>query len=178
MATITSDQIHTFLTELGSQYTRPATLVLLGGGALCLLGSERPTMNIDYVGNDIRKNDLQRVIDGVAEQLQIVIDAVPIEQFIPFPPGSDNRRMLIGQFGQITVYVLDPYTIALSKLDRGFDTDIDDVVFLIRRNFIAFQQLEEVVQNALQRANEFSLDPQAIRSHLQSVQNLLVEGVG
>ena len=135
-------------------------------------------MNIDYVGNDIRKNDLQRVIDGVAEQLQIVIDAVPIEQFIPFPPGSDNRRMLIGQFGQITVYVLDPYTIALSKLDRGFDTDIDDVVFLIRRNFIAFQQLEEVVQNALQRANEFSLDPQAIRSHLQSVQNLLVEGVG
>jgi len=131
-------------------------------------------MDIDYVGDDLRKNDLQRVIDEVAEELQIVIDAVPIEQFVPVPRGSDNRRMLIGQFGQITVYVLDPYTIALSKLDRGLDTDIDDVVFLIRHNLITFQQLEEVVQNAQKRANEFSMDSQAISTHLQSVRGSLL----
>ena len=58
MATITSDQIHAFLTELGSRYGHRATLLLLGGSALCLLGSERATLDIDYVGNDIHKDEL------------------------------------------------------------------------------------------------------------------------
>ncbi|MCL4831458.1 MAG: hypothetical protein KJZ86_03420 [Caldilineaceae bacterium] len=60
MATITSDQIQSFLTELGSRYPQQATLTLLGGSALCLLGSERPTLDIDYVGDDLRKSELQR----------------------------------------------------------------------------------------------------------------------
>lgn len=173
MATITSDQIQSFLTELGSRYPQQATLTLLGGSALCLLGSERPTLDIDYVGDDLRKNELQRVIEQIADEFHIVIDAVPIEQFVPVPDGADRRRVRIGQFGQVTVYVLDPYTIALSKLDRGFDTDIDDILFLIRRNLITIQQLEETTRNALQRAGEFSMDSQAVRAHLQSVQNLL-----
>ena len=175
MATISSDHIHVFLTAVGSRYEKEATLTLLGGSALCLLGSERTTLDIDYVGDDIHKDELQRVIEQVAQELHIVVDAVPIAQFVPMPSGADDRRLLIGQFGAIQVFVLDPYTIALSKLDRGFDTDVEDVVFLIRRNLITIEQLEQVALNALKRASEFDMSSAHVRAHLQTVRRSLLE---
>lgn len=48
MAAITIDHISAFLTEVGHRYQQPATLILLGGSALCLLGSKRATVDIDY----------------------------------------------------------------------------------------------------------------------------------
>ncbi len=174
MAIISSDQIHVFLTAVGSRYEKEATLTLLGGSALCLLGSARTTLDIDYVGDDIHKDELQRVIEQVAQELRIVVDAVPIAQFVPMPRGADNRRLLIGQFGAIQVFVLDPYTIALSKLDRGFDTDIEDIVFLIRRNLITIEQLEQVALNALKRAGEFDMSSVHVRAHLQTVRSSLL----
>ncbi len=44
MASIETAQIQTFLTEIGRRYAQPGTLLLLGGSALCLLGSSRPTL--------------------------------------------------------------------------------------------------------------------------------------
>lgn len=173
METIAADQLNAFLTELGERYTLPATLVLLGGSALCLLGSDRPTLDIDYVGDDLHKDELQRTIEQVAQELHITVDAVPISQFVPMPTGADDRRLLIDRFGDIDVYVLDPYTIALSKLDRGFDTDIEDIVFLIRRNLITMEQLERVALTALARASEFDMNSADVKAHLQTVRELL-----
>lgn len=45
--------IEEFLARLGGRYPKQATLYLLGGGALILLGSSRDTLDIDYVGNDM-----------------------------------------------------------------------------------------------------------------------------
>jgi len=42
--------IQAFLARLGERYEKPATLYLLGGSALLLLGSPRPTIDIDYLG--------------------------------------------------------------------------------------------------------------------------------
>ena len=173
MEPIAPHQINAFLKELGDRCPFPTTLVLLGGSALCLLGSNRPTLDVDYVGDDLHKDELQRIIEQVAQELRILVDAVPIAQFVPMPTDADDRRLLIGRFGSIEVYVLDPVTIALSKLDRGFDTDIEDIVFLIRRNLITFEQLERVALSALTRAREFDMSSANIRSHLQTVRNLL-----
>lgn len=173
MESVAPEQIKAFLTELGDRYPLPTILLLLGGSALCLLGSNRPTLDIDYVGDDLHKNDLQYLIDQIAQELQIPIDAVPIDQFLPVPTGADERRLLIGQFGNIAVYVLDPYTIALSKLDRGFDTDIEDIMFLIRQNLVTLAQLEQVALSAITQGAEFGLDSGSIRTHLQTVRSLL-----
>ena len=102
-----------------------------------------------------------------------MVDAVPIAQFVPIPTGADNRQLLIGQFGAIQVFVLDPYTIALSKLDRGFETDIEDIEFLIQRNLITFEQLERVALTALKRASEFDMSSLDVHAHLQAVRSLL-----
>ena len=176
MASISATQIDHLLTEVGKRYPTPATLILLGGSALCVLGSERPTFDIDYVGHDLRKDQLQSTIEQVAQELRTPVEAVPIAEFVPIPHGADDRRIRIGQFGQIDVYVLDPYTIALSKLDRGFESDIEDILFLIRRQHITIDQLAQVAINALVYAGEFNLVAANVRAHLATVRTLLNDG--
>ncbi|MEZ4859722.1 MAG: DUF6036 family nucleotidyltransferase [Caldilineaceae bacterium] len=122
MAEITVARVRAFLTEVGRQYQQPATLLLLGGSALCLLGSTRATLDIDYVGHDLQKDALQRVIDLVAEEMQLDVEAVPIEEFVPLPEDAQARQLPFGEFGAIEVFILDPYTIALSKLDLALTT--------------------------------------------------------
>lgn len=173
MAEITISQIYTLLIEVGDRYPQPATLTLLGGSALRLLGSPRPTLDIDYVGHDLQKNDLQRLIDQVAQELQIEVEAVPIDGFVPLPDDAATRQLQIGNFGLLDAYILDPYSMALSKIDRGFDSDLADVVFLLRDGLIELQRLEIVIADALKRAKEFSLNPTTMQEHLQDVRRQL-----
>ena len=122
---LTIADIETFLRRLGDRYPHPTTLYLLGGSALCLLGSPRRTLDIDYFGSDRPDPEdvLAATIRSVATELHIEIEGVPLDQFIPLPQDSDSRHRFIGRFGNLIVYVFDPYSIAISKLDRGFETD-------------------------------------------------------
>ncbi len=173
MGNVAPDTIRTFLEALGNRYAEPATLYLLGGSALSMLGNPRPTLDIDYVGSDREPNELQRTIARLADEMQIEVEPVPIEEFVPLPPAAKDRSVFVRQFGALAVYVFDPYTIALSKLDRGLDTDIEDVVFLLKRGYIQLQPLEEIVAVALGHAHEFDLDPAAVRTHLEAVRDQL-----
>ena len=104
----------------------------------------------------------------IARELNIDVEPVPIERFVPLPEGSDKRRIYIGQFGNMNVYVADPYSIALSKLDRGFDTDIDDIIFLVEHNYVVLDELERITVKALSQARKFDFHPE-ILDHLQEL---------
>jgi hypothetical protein len=173
MEGLAEEAILVFLEEVGRRYLQPAELLLLGGSALCLLGSPRPTLDIDYVGDDLSKNEFQQCIDQVAQDMGLVVEAVPIAGFVPLPTEAEQRKVSVGQFGAIQVHILDPYSMALSKIDRGFDTDIEDVVFLIQRGFIRFDHLRTLVGEALERAGEFSLSKPEMRDHLNAVEQQL-----
>jgi hypothetical protein len=82
------------------------------------------------------------------------------------------RQIHIGQFGNLDIYVADPYSIALSKVDRGADTDYDDLLFLIKNGHVAMEKLEAVLQEALPYAREFDLEPD-ILAHWQELQKRL-----
>lgn len=174
MAEITVSQIITLVTEIGQRYKQPATLLLLGGSALRLLGSSRPTLDIDYVGHDLHKEPLQLVLEQVAQEMGLEVEAVPIEEFVPLPREAQQRQLPIGLYGTLHVYILDPYTIALSKIDRGFDTDIEDIIFLFRQGLITLPQLEIVVSEAMVQAQEFGLNPRAMLAHLQDVRQQIL----
>jgi len=172
MNSVSRQNIQEFLERLGNRYSKQTKLYLLGGSALILLGSSRDTLDIDYVGDDIQKDDFQIIIEEIAGELELETEAVPIDRFIPLPEGSEQRRIRIGQFGNVDVYVTDPYTIALSKLDRGIDADLEDIVFLIQRNHINLKELERITQNAISQARKFDLHPD-ILAHLQELKSRL-----
>ncbi len=107
----------------------------------------------------------------IAKEQKIYIEPVAIERFIPLPDGSEERTIRIGQFGNLEVFVADPYCIALSKLDRGFDTDFDDLVFLVQKNIVEFQLLERITEISLSRAREFDMNPTEVLAHLRELKN-------
>ncbi len=173
MAKVESDQIRALLDAVGKRYPSSVQLYLLGGSALCLLGSPRPTLDIDYVGDDLKKDDLQKVMEEVAHEMGLDVEAVPIERFTPVAHDGYQRSLPFGTFGNLEVYIFDPYSIALSKIDRGFDTDIDDVVFLVQSELITLEELERFTRESLPRAREFDFTPAEMLAHLQVVRERL-----
>jgi hypothetical protein len=167
-----NDELQTILQSMGERVPPSSRLVLVGGSALTLLGSLRPTIDIDFVGDDIHPNKLHQSIMQIAKEMKIHVEPVPIERFVPLPQGSEERSIRVGQFGNLEVYVADPYSIAFSKLDRGFDTDFEDIVFLVRHNFIAIGELECITRDALSHARKFDLHPD-ISAHLQELNRRL-----
>lgn len=109
----------------------------------------------------------------IAKELRIQVEPVPIERFVPLPEGSEQRAIPMGQFGNLNVYVADPYSIAISKVDRGLETDFDDLVFLIQHNHIDLKKLERLLQDALPQAGKFDFHPDVL-SHFQELKKRLV----
>jgi hypothetical protein len=169
---VDNSELHSVLNDLGERVPPASQLVLVGGSALMLLGSPRPTLDIDFYGDDIHPSELHRQILNIAKELKVNIEAVPLDRFIPLPEGSEDRKIAIGQFGNLDVYVADPYSIALSKVDRGLKEDFDDLVFLIEHNYISLELLEEIIQSALPHAGKFDFHPE-ILEHVQALKNHL-----
>jgi hypothetical protein len=130
---LTSISLIEFLKNLGDKYPDKAKFFLLGGSALCLLGNPRETLDIDYTTglSSEKGKDFECVIQEVAGQLKLDVESVPLAEFIPLAPDSFERHKFLGRYGNIDVYIFDLYSIALSKLARGFDSDLEDVEFLI-----------------------------------------------
>lgn len=166
-------QLQSVLQLLGERVPACSRLFLVGGSALALLGSPRLTIDIDFIGDDVSPSELHKTIMQIAKELKIYVEPIPIERFIPVPDGSDERNIRIGQFGNLEVYVADPYSIALSKLDRGFDTDFDDLVFLVQRRLVDIEELARITRDALLRAHEFDMNPTEILAHLQELKSRL-----
>ena len=137
-----------------------------------MLGNPRLTIDIDFWGDDIHPNPLHQSILQIARELKIFIEPVPLERFVPLPQGSEERTIHVGQFGNLEIYGADPYSIALSKLDRGADTDLEDIVFLVQPGHINLGEFERMVREALPLANQYDFNPD-ILEHLQELNRRL-----
>jgi hypothetical protein len=171
MEPVTATNLRLFLQRLGERYSDPATLYLLGGGALCLLGSPRVTLDIDYIA-EVTEEDaarFQAVLAELAAEMQLDLENVPLAEFIPLPPGARERRRALGRFGQLEVYIFDPYSIALSKIARGFEADVEDVVFMLEQGVIEFDELERLFEQVLPKASEADIVPQEFSSYFEEL---------
>jgi hypothetical protein len=165
------DEIRAFLERLGEQYSQPFELYLLGGSALCFLGSQRRTVDIDCT-IEAMPSELEAAVDDVARELHLEVEIIPIDEFIPLPPAASTRHQSVGNFGNISVYVYDPYSIALSKIARGFETDIQDVLFLLHQGLIDLDKLSQYVEESLPVAWNYDIDPNEMKDHFRAVKQL------
>jgi len=167
-----SAEIQSVLQMMGTRVPPASRLVLVGGSALSLLGSLRPTVDIDFIGDDLHPEPLHQLILQIAEELDIDAEPVPLDKFVPLPQGNEERVIRMGQYGNLEIFIADPYSIALSKIDRGADTDYDDLVFLVQHNHVDMDTFERVIQEALPHASQFDFHPDILK-HLQELKNRL-----
>jgi len=171
MESITSQALRQFFERLGESLTAPADFYLLGGSALCLLGSTRETLDVDYSIEDASP-ETEAVLRKLAIELKLDLESVPLGEFIPLPPHADQRHRLVGQFGNASVYIFDLYSIALSKIARGFEADLEDVKFLLDQNLIGWNILETHFQAVLPRAKNTDIDPNEFREYFETLRRM------
>jgi hypothetical protein len=161
----TPEQLTNFLTELGRRCPEPTAIYLFGGSAVVILGGPRSTVDIDFTLQASAPEILRPIIDSLAVELGLDLEeSIPIE-FMPLPTGVETRHRLLGQYGALTAYLFDPYSIALMKIDRAFETDVEDVHFLIQSGAIDLAFLEHCIEDVAQRYDE----PRKLRSNFQEM---------
>jgi hypothetical protein len=171
MEPVTLEALRAFLQELGERSTNAVAFYLLGGSALALLGSPRTTVDVDYTfeADEGRREEFEATVADLADEMRLDLELVPIGEFVPLPPRAHERRQLVDHFGPLGVYIFDPYTIALSKIARGFEADLDDVMFLLRESLIDFGELEQYFVAILPDVAEADIAPGEFRDFFEEI---------
>jgi hypothetical protein len=135
------------------------------------LGSPRATLDVDYTF-EVAPEEAARfraALSELAAEMHLDLEDVPLAEFIPLPPEAWERRRTVGQFGQLRVYIFDPYSIALSKIARGFEADLEDVGFMLREHLIEFGELERFFEQILPQVHKADIIPQEFRAYFAEV---------
>jgi hypothetical protein len=142
------ERLRAFLQALGRDFRHPARLYLSGGEGLVWRGLRGTTRDVDVVFEvDARFHAewLHVLRDLIVRTNTSVEEASPAD-FIPLPPGAAERAQHVGRFGQVDVFLYDPYSVALSKLSRGLAQDLDDVRRLLESGVLDAAELRRLFE--------------------------------
>lgn len=138
-------RIELFLRRLGERFRRPGRIYLVGGTTLVFEGLRDQSLDID-VTFDVASEDHTRMIQAIRElkeELALNVEQVSPGDFIPLPAGFRERAVFVGRFGLLDVFHFDLYSTALSKIARGTEEDLNDVLALARAGRIEMERLEQ-----------------------------------
>jgi hypothetical protein len=130
-----AERIRRFMRALGDAADVPARVFLTGGATAVLVGWRASTIDID-IKIAPESDRLFRAIPSLKEQLHINIELASPDDFIPVPPGWEERSPFVVQEGFLGFHHFDLYAQALAKLERGHAQDVADVREMLRRGLI------------------------------------------
>jgi hypothetical protein len=135
------------------------------------MGNPLTTVDIDYTfelePGAVEK--FQETLAALAVEMRLDVDEVPLAEFIPLPPRVQERHRLVGRYGKLDVYIYDLYSIALSKIARGFEADLEDVPFLLNEHLIEFVELEHHFSAVFPDAAKADIIPSEFRGYFDEV---------
>ena len=138
-------------------------IYLVGGTTAVLMGWRASTIDVDFV---MRPEDdaLLRAIPSLKERLRINVEMASPADFIPVPPGWEDRGTFVARIGRVTFFHFDLYAQALAKVERGHRQDIADVHEMLGRGLIERRRALEYFARLEPDLYRFpALDPPSFR---------------
>jgi hypothetical protein len=160
---VDADRIRAFARGLGRVAAGRTRIYLTGGATAVLEGWRASTVDVD-VRFEPESDALLRELAGLKERLGINVELASPPDFIPELPGWRERSPLVFRAGNVDVHHFDPYSQALSKIERGFAHDLADVEQLLGSGLVdpeRLAQLFEAIEPYLYRYP--AIDPAAFR---------------
>jgi len=118
-------------------------LILIGGASLLLKYKlKRPTHDIDVI--------VKPYVGGLGDILARKGFQIVAEGFLNLHPDYEERLQPIYEKGKVHVLMLSPYDLAISKISRGFDKDINDVLQSDLIKELDFKKLKELYFEAME----------------------------
>ncbi len=137
------ERIRRLAGELG-RIAPPGTRVYLTGGATAVLeGWREATIDVD-MRIEPESDEVLRGIAALKDELEVNVELASPPDFIPELPGWRERSPFVFRAGTIDVHHFDPYSQALSKIERGFDLDLEDVSAMIERKLVEPAHLRDL----------------------------------
>jgi hypothetical protein len=126
---------NSFLSELDRQVSMTLALHCLGGFAIHLTyGLPRPTADIDVC--EVAPGKAKAEVIALAgegsplhKKHRVYLQIVTVAS-VPYNYEERLKEVVRGSFQKLRLLVLEPHDLALSKLGRNSDVDIEDVKYL------------------------------------------------
>jgi hypothetical protein len=155
--------------SLGRTASGPTRIYLTGGATAVLEGWRGSTVDIDMrFEPDV--DELLRELPALKESLGVNIELASPPDFIPELPGWRERSPLVFQEGNVSVHHFDFYSQALSKIERGFSQDLDDVRRMVASGLVQPARLRELYQLIEPQMFRYpAIDPSVFRRKVEAV---------
>ncbi len=141
---------------------------MTGGATAVLEGWRGSTADVD-LRFEPDLDELLRELPALKESLGVNIELASPPDFVPELPGWRERSPLVFEEGNVAVHHFDFYSQALSKIERGFGQDLDDVGKMIESGLVApalLRELYETIEPELYRYP--AIDPAAFRRKVEA----------
>src|SRR5260370_13246226 len=166
-----------FLQTVGKIFRNLARLYLVGGAALVHMGVRSGfTEDIDVQVSGASEGDLIVAIQRMIERMQVNVEFASPVDFIPLPKQWESHARFVARYSTIAVFYFDFYTIALSKMERGNNRDIEDVKLLVQQGIIALDELDSAYQEVLAQLGKGRyprITPKRFKERYQAIRRLL-----
>jgi hypothetical protein len=161
-------RIRALASELGRVARQPVRIYLTGGATAVLEGWREATIDVD-LRLEPEADELLRALPALKESLGVNIELASPPDFIPELPGWRERSPHVFREGRVDVHHFDPYSQALSKIERGFAQDLTDVRTMIAQGLVEpprLRELYEAIEPELYRYP--AIEPTAFRDKLNA----------
>ncbi len=165
---VDEQRLRAFACELGRIARSPVRIYLTGGSTAVLEGWRETTVDID-LRFEPEADDLLRALPALKERLALNIELVSPPDFIPELPGWRERSPHVFREGAVDVHHFDPYSQALSKIERGFEQDLADVRAMMARGLVEASRLRVLYAEIEPDLYRYpAIDPAAFRRKLHA----------
>lgn len=164
-----AERIERLARELG-RVVPPGTRMYLTGGATAVLeGWRESTVDVDVRFEPDSDAALERIRD-LKEKLALNVElASPLDFLPPLPGWQDRSRFRLRQ-GNLEVFDFDPYSQALSKLERGLELDLVDVRSMVDSGQVEPPKLRELFEAIEPELYRFpAVDPASLSAAVGSL---------
>jgi len=158
-----ADRIRRFMRALARHAASPVRAYFTGGATAVLLGWRPSTIDVDI--KLVPEDELVlRAIPRLKEELLINVELASPLDFIPVPPGWEDRSLFIAQEGRVSYYHFDPYAQALAKVERGHAQDLADVQAMVRSGLVDPRRALEYFERVEPELYRYpAVDPRSFR---------------
>jgi len=156
MADLRRADLKKFFLALARRLPSPAKLTLTGGGEAMVLGGRRPTGDLDFSfavpgGKLILPVEIEAAIAAASQETGVVVQySTDIDRWSQVTiPRAKRKVRFYQRVGPLTVQLLEPKCWAVYKLARYLDSDVEDLVSVLRRQKVSWPALARLCGESL-----------------------------
>jgi hypothetical protein len=165
------EKLEALMSSMGRAVKSPGRIYLTGGATALLHGWRAMTVDVDLKA-DPEPSGLFEAIAQLKDTLAVNIELASPSDFIPELPQWRDRSLFIARHGLLDFYHYDPYSQALSKLERAHSRDLTDVQAMLRSGLIRRDLLwQQFLKIEPQLIRYPALDPGSFRQSVEEFCN-------